>query len=134
MILASSVILSCCQTWGFLKEFSQKKDVHGLTLFHGSLRIAHCFSLELVPYFYLTGFDGICGVLTDEIEWHMLDSNLLQGQRLDPQVDTHVYELIRLYMLLFMSDFICWVMLLWHAIFSLSFFWVMFLWHAIFFF
>ena len=32
----------------------------------------------------------------DEVEWHLLDSNLLQGQRLDPQVDTHIYELIRL--------------------------------------
>ena len=48
------------------------------------------------PLFYLTGSDGICGVLTDEVEWHLLDSNLLQGQKLDPQVDTHIYELIML--------------------------------------
>ena len=51
MILASCVILSYCQTWGFLKEFLQKKDVHGLTLFHGSLRIAHSFLPALIPYF-----------------------------------------------------------------------------------
>ena len=53
-------------------------------------------SYQNLPLFYLTGFDGICEVLTDGVEWHLLDSNLLQGQRLDPQVDTHVYELIRL--------------------------------------
>ena len=46
--------------------------------------------------FYYTSFDGIRGVLTDGVEWHQLDSNLLQGQKLDPQVDTHIYELIRL--------------------------------------
>ena len=81
---------------GIFERIFTEKDVHGLTLFHGSLRIAHCFSLELIPYFYLTGFDGICGVLMDEVEWHLFDSNLLRGQRLDPQVDTHIYELIRL--------------------------------------
>ena len=32
----------------------------------------------------------------NEVEWHLLDSNLLQGQKLDPQVDTHIYKLIRL--------------------------------------
>ena len=41
-------------------------------------------SYQNLPLFYLTGFDGICGVLTDRVEGHLLDSNLLQGQRLDP--------------------------------------------------
>ena len=41
-------------------------------------------SYQNLPLFYLTGFDGICGVLTDGVEKHLLDSNLLQGQRLDP--------------------------------------------------
>ena len=53
-------------------------------------------SYQNLPLLYLTGFDGICGVLTDRVEGHLLDSNLLQGQRLDLQVDTHIYELIRL--------------------------------------
>ena len=53
-------------------------------------------SYQNLPLFYLTGFDGICGVLTDGVEKHLLDSNLLQGQRLDPYVDTQIYDLIRL--------------------------------------
>jgi len=72
-----------------------EKDVHGLTLFHGFLRIAHCFFTSTSPLFYLIGSDSICGVM-NEVEWHLLDSNLLQYQKLDPQVDTHIYELIRL--------------------------------------
>ena len=32
----------------------------------------------------------------NEVEWHLLNSNLLQDQKLDPQVDTHIYELIGL--------------------------------------
>ena len=51
MILASSVILSCCQTWGIFERIFAEKDVHGLTLFHGSLRVAHRFLPELIPYF-----------------------------------------------------------------------------------
>jgi len=46
-------------------------------------------------------------ILPHWLGWHMwslvgrvkrypLDSNLLQGQRLDPQVDTYIYRLIRL--------------------------------------
>ena len=73
-----------------------EKDVHGLTLFRGSLRIAHCFFTSTYSQFYLTGSDSICGVLMNEVEWPLLDSNLLQGQKLDPQVDTHIYKLIRL--------------------------------------
>ena len=53
-------------------------------------------SYQNLPLLYLTGFDGICGVSTDRVEGHMLDSNLLQGQRLDPHVDTHIYKLIRI--------------------------------------
>ena len=64
------------------------KIVHGLTLLHGSLRVAHNF----LSLFYLTGFDGICGVSMDEVEHCLLGSNLLQDQRLDPQVHTHVYD------------------------------------------
>ena len=81
---------------GIFERIFAKKDVHGLPLFYGSLKITHCFFTSTYPLFYLTGSDRICGVLMDEVEWHLLDSNLLQGQRLDPQVDTHIYELIRL--------------------------------------
>ena len=34
--------------------------------------------------------------LVGRVERHLLDSNLLQGQRLDPQVDSYIYKLIRL--------------------------------------
>ena len=81
---------------GIFERIFAEKDVHGLTLFHGSLRIAHCFFTSTYPLLYLTGSDGICGVLMNEVEWHLLDSNLSQGQKLDPQVGTHIYELIRL--------------------------------------
>ena len=81
---------------GSFERIFAEKDVHGLTLFPGSLRIAHCFFISTYPLFYLIGSDSICGVLMSEVEWHPLDSNLLQGQRFDPQVDTHIYELIRL--------------------------------------
>ena len=81
---------------GIFERIFAEKDVHGLTLFHGSLRITHCFFTSTYPLFYPTGSDGICGVLVNEVEWHLLDSNLLQDQKLDPQVDTHIYELIML--------------------------------------
>ena len=80
---------------GIFERIFTEKDVHGLTLFHGSLRIAHCFFTSTSPLFYLIGSDSICGVM-NEVEWHLLDSNLLQGQRLDPQVDSYIYKLIRL--------------------------------------
>ena len=41
---------------------------------------------------YLTGFDGICGVSMDEVEYRLLGPNLLQDQRLDPQVCPHIYD------------------------------------------
>ena len=49
-------------------------------------------SYQYLSLFYLTGSDGICGVLMDEVECHLLDSNMLQGKRLDPQVYTHIYD------------------------------------------
>jgi len=64
---------------GIFERIFTEKDVHGLTLFYGSLIAFYQNS----PLFYLTGFDGICGVLTDRVEGHLLDTNLLQGQRLD---------------------------------------------------
>ena len=74
-----------------LGEFERifiEKDALGLTLFHRSLKVAHSF----LPIFYLTGSDGICGVSLDEVECHLLGSYLLQDQRLDPQVYTHIYD------------------------------------------
>ena len=41
-------------------------------------------SYQHLSLFYLTGSDGICGVSMDEVECHLLGSNLLQDQRLDP--------------------------------------------------
>ena len=81
---------------GTFERIFAEKDVHGLTLFSGSLRIAHCFFTSTYPLFYLIGSDSICGVLMNEVEWHLLNSNLLLDQKLDPQVDTHIYELIML--------------------------------------
>ena len=81
---------------GIFERIFAEKDVHGLTLFHGSLRITHFFFTSTYPLVYLTGSNRICGVLMNEVEWHLLNSNLLLDQKLDPQVDTHIYELIRL--------------------------------------
>ena len=36
---------------GIFERIFTEKDVHGLTLFHGSLRDAHRFLPELIPYF-----------------------------------------------------------------------------------
>jgi len=91
MILASSVILSCCQTWGFLKEFFQKKMFMVLLSSMG-LSESLIASYQHLSLFYLTGSDGICGVSMDEVECHLLGSNLLQDQRLDPHVYTHIYD------------------------------------------
>ena len=41
-------------------------------------------SYQHLYLFYLTSSDGICGVSMDEVECHLLGSNLLQDQRLDP--------------------------------------------------
>ena len=49
-------------------------------------------SYQYLSLFCLTGSDGICGVSMDEVECHLLGSNLLQDQRLDPQVYTHIYD------------------------------------------
>ena len=49
-------------------------------------------SYQHLSLFYLTGSDGICGVSMDEVECHLLDSNMLQDQRLDPHVYTHIYD------------------------------------------
>ena len=46
-------------------------------------------SYQHLSLFYLTGSDGICGISVDEVECHLLGSNLLQRQRLYP----HVYTL-----------------------------------------
>ena len=49
-------------------------------------------SYQHLSLFYLTGSNGICGVSMDEVECHLLSSNLLQDQRLDPHVYTHIYD------------------------------------------
>ena len=49
-------------------------------------------SYQHLSLFYLTDSDGICGVSMDEVECHLLGPNLLQDQRLDPQVYTHIYD------------------------------------------
>ena len=49
-------------------------------------------SYQHLSLFYLTGFDGICGVSMDEVEYRLLGPNLLQDQRLDPQVCPHIYD------------------------------------------
>ena len=49
-------------------------------------------SYQHLSLFYLTGSDGICGVSVDEVECLLLGSNLLQDQRLDPQVYTLIYD------------------------------------------
>ena len=49
-------------------------------------------SYQHLSLFYLTGSDGIDGVSMDEVECRLLSPNLLQDQRLDPQVYTHIYD------------------------------------------
>ena len=49
-------------------------------------------SYQHLSLFYLTGSDGIDGVSMDEVECRLLGPNLLQDQRLDPQVYTHIYD------------------------------------------
>ena len=49
-------------------------------------------SYQHLSLFHLTGFDGICGVSIDEVECRLLGPNLLQDQRMDPQVCTHIYD------------------------------------------
>ena len=67
---------------GILKEFSQKK-VFMVLLSSMDLSKSLITSYHSLPLLYLTGFDGKCGVLTDKVDESLLDSNLLQGQRLD---------------------------------------------------
>ena len=65
---------------------------------HSSMGLSESFvaSYQHLSLFYLTGSDGICGVSMDEVEYRLLGPNLLQDQRLDPQVDIYIYELIRI--------------------------------------
>ena len=49
-------------------------------------------SYQHLSLFYLTSSDGICGVSMDEVECRLLGPDLLQDQRLDPQVYTHIYD------------------------------------------
>ena len=49
-------------------------------------------SYQHLSLFHLTGFDGICGVSIDEVECRLFGPNLLQDQRMDPQVCTHIYD------------------------------------------
>ena len=49
-------------------------------------------SYQYLSLFYLTGSDGIDGVSMDEVECCLLGPNLLQDQRLDPRVYTHIYD------------------------------------------
>ena len=90
MILASSVILSCCQTLGILKNIIIKLFM--VLLSSMGLSESLVASYQHLSLFYLTGSDGIDGVLMDEVECHLLGPNLLQDQRLDPQVYTHIYD------------------------------------------
>ena len=76
----------------FERIFAKNKDVHGLTISSMGLSESLIASYQHLSLFYLTGSDGICGVSMDEVECHLLGSNLLQDQRLDPQVYTHIYD------------------------------------------
>ena len=87
MILASSVILSCCQTLGILENI-----IIMVLLSSMGLSESLVASYQHLSLFYLTSSDGIDGVSMDEVECHLLGSNLLQDQRLDPQVYTHIYD------------------------------------------
>ena len=49
-------------------------------------------SYQHLSLFYLTGSDGTDGVSMDEVECRLLGLNLLQDQRLDPQVHTRIYN------------------------------------------
>jgi hypothetical protein len=90
MISASSVILSCCQTWEILKNIFIKLFM--VLLSSMGLSESLITSYKHSSLFHLTGFDGICGVSVDEVECHLLGPNLLQDQKLDPQVHNHVYD------------------------------------------
>jgi len=79
MILALSVILSRGQTWEFFERIFPKKMFMVLLSSMG-LPESLIASYQHLSLFYLTGSDGICGILVDEVECHPLGSNLLQGQ------------------------------------------------------
>ena len=49
-------------------------------------------SYQHLSLFYLTSSDGIDGVSMDEVECRLLGPNLLQDQKLYPQVYTHIYD------------------------------------------
>ena len=49
-------------------------------------------SYQHLSLFYLTGSDGIDGVSVDVVECRLLGPNLLQDQRMDPQVCTRIYD------------------------------------------
>ena len=72
MILVSSVILSCCQTWGFLKELFFQKKLFMVLLSSMGLSESLIASYQHLSLFYLTGSDGICGVSMDVVECHLL--------------------------------------------------------------
>ena len=75
----------------FLKEFLQKKMLMVLLSSMG-LSESLIASYQHLSLFYITGSDGICGISVDEVECDLLGSNLLQDQRLDPQVYTRIYD------------------------------------------
>ena len=93
MILASSVILSCCQTWGFLKEFSHKKMFMVLLFFHGSLKVAHSFVLAFIPYF-------TSPVLMVYVEFRWMRQNVICLT----QICCKVKDWIHRFILIFMTD------------------------------
>ena len=88
MILASSVILSCCQTLGILKNIIIKLFM--VLLSSMGLSESLVASYQHLSLFYLTVSNGIDGVSIDEVECRLLGPNLLQDQRLDPLVYTHI--------------------------------------------
>ena len=75
----------------FLKDFFLEKMFMVLPS-SMSLSESLIASYQHLSLFYLTESDGICGVTMDEVECHLLGSNLLQDQRLDPYVYTLIYN------------------------------------------
>ena len=76
----------------FERNFFFQKKMFMVLLSSMGLSESLIASYQHLSLFYLTGSDGICGVSMDEVECHLLGSNLLQDQRLDPQVYTHIYD------------------------------------------
>ena len=66
----------------FCKNF-YTEIFHGLTLLHRSLIVTHVYLLTRACLYSALDMAGICGVWKGS-KRYLLDSNLLQNQRLDP--------------------------------------------------